>query len=410
MFTTENLSSRLKGIQTVALLAGVAGLAITLLLGLIGWGNFFQSYLYAFIFWFGISMGCLGLLLIGHLAGGTWAAMLRRLLESGAMVIPVMGVLFIVIFFGMGSLYKWTDVAYLASHPLVAAKTGYLNVSFFIVRAIIYFLIWSFIAWRYYSWSQKQDESPANADPLGKRAHKASPGYFMLATFLMTFASFDWTMSLAPEWFSGLYGVIIMVGQAITATAAMILMTLALSKVNPLSEIIGEKKFIQDVGNFLMAFTLFWAYTNVSQLIIIWSGNVIETNPFYLLRMDPTTPWRSMGAFLMVFHFFVPFVILFSRWVKQSHRLLAIVAAWMLLAQLVNLFFYIVPEFDRTGYQLHLGDITALIGLGGIWIAAFIYWLKDKPLLPVNDPRLIELQHAREHAAHAHASHAEGAH
>lgn len=407
MFSSENLSVRLKSIQTLAIPVGIIGLAITLILGLVGWGNFFQSYLYAFMFWFGISMGCLGLLLIGHLAGGTWAAMLRRFLEAGSMVIPVMAVLFIVVFFGMGALYKWTDPSYLASHPLVAAKVGYLNVSFFIVRSVVYFLLWTFVAWHFYNLSQKQDKSPEDAKVIGGKAHRASPGYFLLVTFLMTFAAYDWTMSLRPDWYSGLYGILIMVGQAITATAFMILLTLSLSKVEPLKNIIGEKKFVQDMGNFLMAFTLFWAYTNVSQLIIIWSGNTIETNPWLVQRLDNLTLWRGMGAFLAVFHFFVPFIILFSRWVKQSHRLLAIVAGWMIFAQLVNLFFYIMPEYGRTGYQLHLGDITALVGIGGIWIAAFIYWLKDKPLLPVNDPRLIELEQIREHAAHAHA---EGAH
>ncbi|MEZ4606100.1 MAG: hypothetical protein R2865_04655 [Deinococcales bacterium] len=376
-------------------------------LGLIGWGNFFQSYLYAFMFWFGIALGSLGLLLIGHLAGGPWAAMIRRPLEAGAMNIPIMAGLFIIILLGMGNLYEWTHADYVASHPLVAAKTSWLNVGAFILRSVIYFAIWTFLAWRMVSWSKAQDADASKAKSLARSFQRWGAGGFLLTAFLMTFAAFDWAMSLNPEWYSGLYGVIFMIGQAITTMAFLIIFLLLFSKVEPYSQVLNSKR-VQDLGNFLMAFTMFWAYVNASQLIIYWSGNTIETNPFYVLRMDANGPWRSLGGFLMIFHFFVPFIILFSRWVKRSHRLLAIMAAWMLIAQLANLFFYIMPEFHRTGFQLHLGDILALVGIGAIWIWGFIYWFTRQPLLPLNDPRLSA--HDDHHGHHeSHVAH-KGAH
>lgn len=386
MFTNDNIAEKLGSIQKLVLISGVVGLILTIILGVTPWGNFFQSYLYAFLFWFGLALGSLGLLLIGHLAGGSWAAITRRFLEAGAMVIPIMGLLFIPIILGANSLYEWTNAEYVAEHPLVANKKGYLNISFFIIRAAIYFITWSLLAWWLYAHSKKQDDNESKAKEIGRKAQRLGAGGFILTCLLMTFAAFDWGMSLNPEWYSGLYGVIFMIGQAISTMAFLIIITLLFAEVEPLKSFLN-RKLIQDLGNFLMAFTMFWAYVSASQLIIIWSGNVTETNPWLVLRMhDPV--WRSVGSFLMVFHFFVPFIILFSRWVKRSHRLLVVVACWMLFARLVDIFFYVVPEFDRFNV-LHLGDFTALIGLGSIWIWFFIERFKNRPLLPVHDPRLI---------------------
>ncbi len=388
MFSNDNMTEKLGNIQKLTLFAGVTGLIITIILGLTPWGNFFQSYLYAFIFWFGLALGSLGLLLIGHIAGGSWAAIVRRFLEAGAMIIPIMGLLFIPIILGANSLYEWTntDPQYLADHPLVANKKSYLNISFFMIRAVIYFVAWSLLAWWFYSYSKQQDADESKAKEIGRKAQRLGAGGFMLTCVLMTFAAFDWGMSLNPEWYSGLYGVIFMIGQAISTMAFLIIATLLFAKVEPLKSVIS-KKLVQDLGNFLMAFTMFWAYVSVSQLIIIWSGNTIETNPWFVLRMQETT-WRSVGAFLMVFHFFVPFIILFSRWVKQTHRLLFTVACWMLVVRLIDIFFYIIPEFDRKN-ALHFGDVTALIGLGGIWLWFFIERFKSRPILPLHDPRLV---------------------
>ena len=385
MFTNDNMAQKLSQIQRIMLFTGVGGLVITLLLSLTSFGNFFESYLYAFIFWFGLALGSLGLLLIGHLAGGSWAAITRRFLESSAMILPIMGLLFIPIILGMGSLYDWTNADYVAEHHLVANKKGYLNTSFFIIRAVVYFAVWSLLAWWLYSYSKKQDDDESKAKEIGRKAQRLGAVGFIFTCLLMTFAAFDWGMSLNPEWYSGLYGVIFMIGQAISTMAFLIIATLLFANVEPLKSVLS-KRFVQDLGNFLMAFTMFWAYVSVSQLIIIWSGNVTETNPWFVLRMhDPT--WRSLGAFLMVFHFFAPFVILFSRWVKQSHKLLVVLACWMIFARLVDIYFYIIPEFERDNV-LHLGDITALVGLGGIWLWFFIERFKSRPILPLHDPRL----------------------
>lgn len=382
---TNALSSKLGRLQLTGLVLGAIGLVVAIIMAFVSGGeHFFQSYLYAFLFWTGLALGCLLLLFVQHMAGGSWGAMIRRPLEAGAMVIPVMALLFIPILFGMGSLYgAWLH----PENELVQAKVGFLNQSFFIIRSIIYFAIWTFGAWYFFNASGKQDKVSAHeGGRIGFSLKRTATFWIVIYILTMTFAGIDWAMSLTPEFFSGMYSVILMIGQAISATSLMILiMVFIANNDKEIDELLNSKR-LQDLGNFLMAFTLFWAYTSFSQIIIIWSNNVIETNPYYVLRFNQA--WQGVGYFLLLFGFFAPFVILFSRWVKRKRRALVLVALWAVLVRLVDLFYIIIPNFHREGFPLGLSDVALVVGIGGIWIAAFSFWLKSRPLLPKNDPRL----------------------
>ena len=369
--------------QRFATVLGVLGLVATIVLIPMSGGleGFFESYLYAFLFWVGLTLGCLFLLMLQHVAGGPWGAIARRFLEAGAGNIYMMAILFIPILIGITGLYIWTDPSYVANHPLVELKKGYLNIPFFIVRSVIYFAIWSGITYFLISWSKRQD---AGEDMAQKMRNFAAPA-IIFHILAMTFAAVDWGMSLTPEWFSGMYGVIFMIGQAISAVSLVIIMLVSFRGVGGLPKVLSNKR-LQDFGNFLMAFTMFWAYVQTGQLIILWSNNVVETNTWYVTRLGPG--WGWVGGALLVFHFFVPFAILFSRWVKQKGRALVWVAIWMILMRLLDLYWIIIPSFERGGFPFRFLDVALVLALGGIWLSFFFYRLKATEILPTHDPRL----------------------
>jgi hypothetical protein len=375
----------------VALVLGAVGLVGGVLAGLSG--GFYESWLLAFLFWVGLALGHLILLIIGHMAGGSWSAVIQRPLEAGVSLLPIMALLFLPVLFGMNALYVWTDPAYLESHPIVAAKTAWLNVPFFVVRSVIYFALWLLAAWLYLRGSARQDREPSASGRIGYRLKSLGGLWVVLYVLTMSFAGRDWAMSLDPAWWSGIYAVILMISQAITAVAFVILVMVALAGRSARIDDLLTSKRLQDLGNFLMAFLMFWAYVSFSQLIIIWSGNISELAPWYVVRMAPG--WLGVGGFLLAFGFLAPFVILFSRWVKRRRLALATVAAWSLFVQLLNLIYFVVPAFERPGFPITLSDALIWLGLGGVWIFFFLRRLEAHPLLPMNDPRLKEAeQHA----------------
>ncbi len=390
---SDDLASRFSNYQRIALITGVVGLGLLTFGAFLNPQGFFESYLYGFLFWLGLSLGCFFILMLQYVAGGPWGTMVRRPMEAGIMVLPVLALLFVPLLFGMGYLYEWTNPEVVASSTFLIEKTEYLNVPFFIIRSAIYFTIWVGGAFLFTRWARKQEEG---ADIFQFLRNVSAPG-IIIYILTMTFAAIDWGMSLTPEWFSGMYGVIFMIGQALSAMALAIFVTVFFRNREPFSKVYNAKR-LQDLGNFLMAFTMFWAYVQMSQFIIIWSNNVVETASWYVYRTE--TQWIWVSAFLLVFHFFVPFLILFSRWVKQKARALIWVAAWMIFARLVDIFWIVVPTFEREGFPLYWTDAAAVIGIGGIWLAVFFSRIKQREILPTKDPRIQSALSGMEAAAH----------
>jgi hypothetical protein len=324
-----------------------------------------------------------------HLAGGSWGALIVRPLEAAASLVPLLALLFIPTLFAMRDLYPWTDPEYVAFWPMVEAKTAYLNTPFFIIRAVIIFGLWTLGAYLYRSLSRRQDEAEADAGRAGYRMKSMAGLWIVIYILTMTFAAFDWGMSLTPTWFSGIYPGIMMSGQVISALALVILVMVSLAKANPTIDKLLTPKRLQDLGNLLMAVTMFWAYTHISQLIIQWTNNVSETATWYFIRLGPD--WVGVSSFILFFGFFAPFGILFSRWVKRTRRALSVVAVWALLVQALNIFWMIAPSFERAGPALTLIDILLLVGMGGVWLALYARALGARNVLPANDPRLVKV-------------------
>jgi hypothetical protein len=201
----------------------------------------------------------------------------------------------------------------------------------------------------------------------------------------MSFAAIDWGMSLEPHWFSTIYGLKFIVGQALAAWTFVIVVTSRLARRKPLAGVVTPGNF-HDLGNFTLAFTVLWAYIAFSQFLIIWSANLPEEIPWYVHRAGRS--WQVVAGLLLLFHFFVPFLVLLSRRTKRNAETLWKVAAAMLFMRLVDLFWLIIPAFHEKGVYVHWLYLAAPVAIGGIWTAVFLRELKSRPLLAAHDPRI----------------------
>jgi len=370
-------------VQGRALLVGVLGLAAAAAGAFLSPEQFFRSYLVAYLFWFGVALGCLAILMIHHVAGGRWSAAIRRMLESGTRTLPLLAVAFLPMVLGLHYLYEWARPEEVAHDPILQAKSPYLNVEFFLVRAVIYFVTWLLITFFLNKWSVAQD---TDANPkLAVRMELLSRGGLVALFLTMTFAAVDWAMSLEPHWFSTIYGVIFIGGQLLAALAFIIQIAARTISPGPLTEVITAKQF-HDYGKLLLAFVMLWAYFNFSQLIIIWSGNLPEEIPWYLKRMEGG--WQYVGVAIILFHFVLPFVILLSRDLKKRARLLALIALFVFFMRYVDMYWLIAPAFSPAVFTVHWLDLAAILGLGGVWVWFFMWQLQRYPLVPLHDPEL----------------------
>ncbi len=373
--------------QGAALLVGVASLTLCVLGAVLsGWTEFFRAYLLAYTYWLGLALGCLVIVMLQHLTGGAWGLVLRRLLESATRTLPLLALLFIPLVFGVYDLYQWARPEEVAHSTLLQHKQPYLNVPFFLMRAVIYFVAWLSLAYFLNKWSREQDET---GDPrLAGRFRLLSSVGLVAYGLTITFASIDWVMSLEPMWYSTIYGALFGTGQVLSAFAFAIAVVILLAARPELARLLSPENW-RDLGNLLLAFVMLWAYLSFSQFLVIWSGNLPEEIPWYVRRLQGG--WQVIGMLLIVFHFSLPFVLLLAREVKQHRQALMIVAGLILVMRLVDFFWLIVPAFDRPGLAVHWMDVTAVVGLGGVWLAMFLAQLKRRPLLPLRDPYLPEV-------------------
>ena len=371
--------------RLIALAIGALSLALCAFGGIRNPTQFFRSYLVAYLFWVGIALGCAAIVMLHHLVGGGWGFVIRRLLEAGTRTFLLLAALFVPLVFGLSKLYRWAQPAAVAADPLLQYKAPYLNPRFFIARTVIYFVVWILLAYFLNRWSFEQDRT-ANPALTTRLEALSGPG-LILYGLTVTFASVDWAMSLEPHWFSTIYGMLFMMVQALGAMALVIVVVMLLAHTEPLAGVILPGQ-LNDLGNLLLTFVMLWAYLGFSQFLIIWSGNLREEIPWYLRRA--TGGWAVLAVILIVLHFAVPFFLLLQRSVKRRVRVLGVVAAGLILMSLVDVYWLIVPGFGESGPRLHWMDVLAPIGIGGIWIAAFLWQLGSKPLLPLHDPRFAE--------------------
>ena len=392
--------------RSTALMAGAAGLVLCAIGFFIDREHFFRAYLIGYLFWLGIALGSLALMMVHHQSGGAWGLVIRRIFEAATRTLPALALLFIPIVLGMHDLYPWTHADHVEHDPVLRHKALYLNVPFFLARAVFYFACWIGFAMVLNRWSKAQDEG----DALATRRMQLLSGAGLVAYGLaITFASVDWVMSINPHWFSTMFGFLFMGGQGLSALAFTIVIATALWR-GPLHEVYNPGHF-HDLGKLMLAFVMLWAYFNFSQYLIIYSGNLVEEIPYYIDRTNGG--WQYLALVLVVFHFAAPFALLLSRDLKRNAPRLVFVAVAILVMRLVDLHFLVSPDFDPSGVNRHLLpageshaahlfihwlDLAAPIGIGGIWLWLFLTQLAQRPLLPIRDPQLAQaLEHAGGH-------------
>jgi hypothetical protein len=371
-------------IQTQALFVGLVGAVASLVGAFVAPYSFFSAYLIGFMFWLGLALGCMAILMLYHLVGGAWGTVARRTLESGMMTLPLMAVLFLPILFNLKKIYRWAQPEGLADPKLAHLVHSYLNFNGVAIRYILYFAIWIGMAFFLNRWSTEQDTIEGQST---LRFRAISSIGLVIYALTISFAVIDWVMSLQGPWISTIYGLIFVAGEALSAYCFVVVIETILSKYRPMSEYLHETE-IHDHGKFMLAFTMVWAYFNFSQWLIIWAGNLPEEIPWYKLRLNGG--WQHVGLFLVIFGFAVPFILLLSRQLKREARTLVRLASWILVIRMIDIYWHIEPAFHPT-FHVSILHLAVIAGIGGLWVAYFFYNLRSRPLLPLHAPQTLRL-------------------
>jgi hypothetical protein len=364
--------------------AVLGGLACALL----GAGNpkqFFFSWLVSFLFFLSLALGGLFFVLIQYATQGAWGVVLRRIGETTFATIPVIAALFIPLVLGLHDVYSWSAPGAADQDALLRWKSPYLNVPFFLVRAVFYFGCWSFIALMYYRGSRGQD---ATGDPrVSARLRRLSGPSIIVLALTQSFASVDWIMSLMPHWYSTMFGVYFFAGSILGFIALLTVVAVAMRSAGLLDTVITYEH-LQDVGKLLFGFTAFWAYIAFSQFFLIWYANLPEETIWYRARLEGS--WTAVSLLLMAGHFGAPFFYLMGHAVKRRGWTLVLGGVWLLTMHFVDIYWQVMPTLHPDGVRPSVLDVAALVTVGGCVVGAAGWLMRRQALVPLRDPRLAE--------------------
>lgn len=384
--------------RTRALTVGLVFSVLALAGALWRWDLFLRAWLLAFMFWLGLTLGSMALLMLQYTTGGNWGRLGRRFWEAAAGNLPLMFACWLPIAFGMKTLYSWARMP----HDLAVKELGqkadlYLTPTGFWVRGICFFAAWMLFTAFLMRWSKKEDAGTATPAQFVTVQNVCGFGIVFYALSI-TFGSIDWTMSLDPKWWSTVWGMLFMVGQVLSAFCFTIWLLVKLAPVEPLSRMF-KTDYLHDFGKLMFAFVVFWAYLSFSQWLIIWSGNMLSEIRWYLVRL--AGGWQYFGTALIFVHFVFPFALLLSRNLKRDARRVVKIALLVLFMRFVDLFWQTAPTFypggdlGRIGWPDAAMYIVCPIALGGIWLFFFYNRLEKRSLMPVNDPHFVEMLEAK---------------
>ncbi|MEM7403623.1 MAG: hypothetical protein AAF310_06470, partial [Myxococcota bacterium] len=362
-----------------------------------------HAYLFAFVTCLCVALGCLVFVLLQHLSRAGWSVVVRRIAESTAAALPLFMLLIAPILLWQDKLFVWQHMPH---DPLVQAKAAYLNAPFFVLRSLLYVLLFAGMGLWLHAASTRQDSGTHAKTSLRMRA--ASPAMLLLFGLAVTFASFDWIMSLQPHWYSTIFGVLIFTGCVISGLSLLILLCVALQASGYLPCIRAAHYY--DLGKLLFGFTVFWAYIAFSQFMLQWYAAIPEEVVFYSHRLHGN--WAAVSWAMPITHFFIPFFLLLSRWAKCHRVMLSVAALWTLAMHAVHIAWLVLPALAEHAHvaHAHTGDsyvlqsalplasaqqltaasLWALLGIGSLLLAAILFVLARKPLVPAGDPMLHE--------------------
>jgi hypothetical protein len=374
----------------IVLIVGIIGILLSVGAYFADHEHFFHAYLTAFVYWLSLSLGALFFVMLQHLTSAKWSVVVRRLAESVTATLPWMFLLFIPIFLGLHDLYHWSHAEEVAHDELLQWKHPYLNSTFFAVRAVIYFAVWAALAFILHRTSVKQDAG--SDDGQIRTMRRVSAGGMVIYALTISFAAFDWLMSLEPHWYSTIFGAYYFAGAFLSSLALLVVLALYLRSRDVLKNTITVEHY-HDLGKLMFGFVIFWAYIGYSQYFLQWYGNIPEETFWYLRRWDGpdgTADWEWVSLLLFFGQFVIPFVVLLFRSVKRNFRLMWIMAIWLLILHFVDMYWLVYPNYFRDSAHFSWVDLAAMVGIGGVFLWIFWNTYSAKALVPVSDPRLKE--------------------
>jgi hypothetical protein len=366
--------------QMPALIIGVLGIVAAAIGFFMNATEFYRAWLPAFIFWFLIAAGSIGVMCLQYVTGGEWGVLIRRPLGAASRTIPLFILFAIPLVLGMEHIYVWANHDIVAHDLLLQKKQLWLNPTWWVIRALIYFVLWILVVWRIRVLSLDFAKTRSPYTELSRR--KISAVGLLVIVMTLTLASVDWVMSLEPKWYSSMFGISFTVGAGLSAFAFVTFFLVLLSTTPAMRDILKPGHF-RDLGNLMLAFTMLWAYTNFSQFLLIWYGNIKEETPYYLKRMH--NEWGWMAAALILFHFFLPFTMLLMRAIKDTPKTIGIVTVIILLMRFVDVYWLTAPAHYKHVPATIWMTLAAFVGIGGLWLAAFIWQLKGQTIIPIHE-------------------------
>jgi hypothetical protein len=384
MHQVERMSVQLNRVQLGAIGVAVLGIILSAVGAILDLNNFFQSYLIAFFYWVGISLGCLALFMVLNLIGGAMSFSMQRLLAAGARTLPLMALLFLPLIFGLNTLYSWTDPAVAATLP--ASKASFLTLDFFILRAALYFVIWILLVYFVTRFSYNHDRT--GDDTMLVRAKQISIVGLLLVFVTTAFSSLDWVISLNPKWYSTIYGLLYISREGLGSIALGTLVLALLWQYLPLSARVRERT-LNDVGSVMLAALMLWMYMEFFQFLIIWQGNLPDYTSWYVQRIQGG--WDLFVIFVIVFHFGIPFAFLLTPGFRTDIRRLLAVASLILVMRLLGLFWVVLPVYSPS-VSFNWMNLVLPLTFGGLWVALYIWNLKRHQLIPSSNPEWVEVE------------------
>lgn len=375
MRQSQSNSQQFSLFQIAALALALIGIVLSIFGAASDLDHFFQIYLVGFLLLLQIALGCLGLVLLLNIVGGRWGFSLWRIAAAGARTLPLLALMFIPLLFGLDRVYGWA----VEGAVLEGGKATYLQNGFFIIRALVYFVVWIALAYLLTQWSYEHDRS--GNDILVRRSVPVSVIGMILYFITCTFAAFDWAMSLDKDWFSSVFGWLFMSQQALAALAFLIIVLAFFWDREPLKAVVNERAF-GDIGALLLVALMVWLYLSFIQFVVIWSGNLPDKGLWYVQRT--TGGWDGLALFMTLFHF-LPLILLLIPGLKQVRSVLLTIAVLLLILRFVDLFWVVMPSF-LPEFTLNWVDFVLPVGLGALWLAFFEWLLGQHALIPLNHP------------------------
>ncbi|MBV9500709.1 MAG: hypothetical protein JO138_15150 [Acidobacteriaceae bacterium] len=384
---SPELERDLHRVFTPVLGAGIVLGVISIIGAIYSPGDFFRSYLMGYLFWLGLTLGSMAIVMLQYLTAGAWGIMTRRTLESASRTLPLCVLLFIPIAVGIPWIYDWAHPDLVRNEYVLRHRHIYMNPAMFIGRAILYFVVWGIFVYLLNKWSREQDEKGG----LETRLAKLSAPGLLIYVFTITFAAIDWAESLENNWYSTIWGFLFVAREGLASFAFVIIVMALLSRREPFASRF-KAAHLHDLGKLLLVFVMLWAYFEFSQLVVIWSGNLTDEIPWYLHRF--ATSWGWLGVMLIVLEFIVPFLMLLSRPLKRNAIALCCVVSLIIFMRWVDLMWIVMPTYYTRGFRLTWMNLVVPASIGCLWIAVFVWQLKQRPLLPLQAPNLEKaLQH-----------------